>query len=74
MFKSWNYVHKHNRAGGGKKNPILGLNQIQSINPKCLFVFEEACTLPCNCSRVEQESAAGKLSLQAFQLVLNIEG
>ena len=54
MLKSFNCVYKHNRAGGGGvHNPILGLNQIRSKNPKCLFIFEEACALQRSFSRVE---------------------
>ena len=37
------------QGGGGKQKPILGLNKIQSINPKYLFILEP-------------QSAAGKES------------
>ena len=55
MLKSWNCLYKHKRAGGGgyEQNPILGLTQIRSINPKYLFIFEEACALPGSFSCVE---------------------
>ena len=55
MLKSWNCLYKHKRAGGGgyEQNPILGLNQIRSINPMYLFIFEEACALPGSFSCVE---------------------
>ena len=43
-------MYKHNEAGGGGlKKTILGLNKIQSINPKYLLILEP-------------QSAAGKES------------
>ena len=34
------------------------------LNPKCLFIFEEACALPRSFCRVEPESTADKSPLQ----------